>query len=1452
MVSCLKKDNHSRAVVGVALLLLILTGLQVGKAQPVELLVQPKTGSALETSLQTGAVPKQSGDSLFVGVQSVSALLNSTSRRNKTKGKGESLLAESYRLVVADSSALRRLQSRWQSHSEVQLAHPNYVFEVHSNAPRQIVSEGASILDPQNALADSLDHLDVIRSPEAWSVTAGSSDVRIGVIDTGVYLDHPDLTGQFWVNDAEDINGNGRFDPYPAREGGDLNGEDDDGNGYVDDVIGYDFVDRAAPIDAGEFRERDPDPSADPKQFFSWHGTAVAGVSSASPGTAEAGVAGVAPHTRLVPLRAFGGDGRGRTDDIAAAIMYAADQGVDVLNLSFGRDRAVPLIEKAITYANEQGTVVVASAGNELTDEPHYPSDYPDVLSVVWLGEDGTLPRFNRSQFGIGVDLGAPGSNVYTTNFPAETLREGKKPMREDLYRSPNGSSFSAPQVAGAAALLRSADSSLSPASIRSILTASAVDIEGANWDHETGAGLLDVAQSLMRAYPARTEIDRPGHNQGVRGNVPVPIVGTAVDPAFQHYALYYARGTKNFDTRPDPWQEIVPPQQRQVLRDTLGTWTPSSLAAGEYTLRLVTRLQDGRTVEDRRRVWVDDSPPLIRVHFLGFGRAGGENGVIADIETDDVTRLRLQVSNNGQTETVQSEHRARRHGLSWTDEQGRGGKVKVDLRATNATGLSTTIDTTIRIPRSTENTGLFQRIRTSQPRGRLLPTTVDFDRDGLREIVLNRFVEGGASDTLRSFEWAGTELASADTLAIGPFFPKDVGDTDSDGREELLLQVNFATLLLEQSSADAFPTEVVYADTSRISEAPGDTLDGARLTDLDSDGRGEIVGADQRQWRIIEHKKSGFEEIAELENPTAVGSDSAQGNVFDFPEAEPGDFDGDGRRDLLVGDRDGDLLIYEATGDDQFEVAWTHETDRVNAGTRFASGDVDGNGRTEFVTMTTNPLGTRSGGRKAPPISYYSVWQGTGDNAYERVFRLPIEGPFTPQGSLASADIDGDGRPEVVIAHPPSLLVLDRTPDGTWQVRFEDRPSSVLSRSLLAADVSGTGVPSVYAGTNNGHLVEYRVNSAALAVPPPRWVTAKPGGPATAELKWRAPGADSVVVYGGPREGELNRVRATTDSAATIRGDRPRRFALRAWAKGEPSPLSNGREVRPHSPATVSAIDYPTPQSVRLTFTEALAPNTRHRQFRFGADSTSPRRLVRTGNGRGVVLSFSEEVEDVTGSLTWSGVEDASGLPVGQTSTTVTFPRPERRTLFVEEATILDERRVRLSFNEALDPASAGNVERYDVQPRGQVADIQVDGASTITLRLDGIIIGARGGEASLTVTEMTSATGSRLAEEGRTVRLTKPADDLSNVYVYPNPYRARQHGDQLTIGGLPSRATIRVYTPGGRLVRVLSVENNRNGGHRWDLRNRRGDRVPSGVYLFRVNAPDQSPILEKAAVIR
>jgi hypothetical protein len=546
------------------------------------------------------------------------------------------------------------------------------------------------------------------------------------------------------------------------------------------------------------------------------------------------------------------------------------------------------------------------------------------------------------------------------------------------------------------------------------------------------------------------------------------------------------------------------------------------------------------------------------------------------------------------------------------------------------------------------------------------------------------------------------------------------------------------------------------------------------------------------------------------------------------------------------VGDRDGDLIIYEANGDDQIEVSWTLETDRQRAGSRFAVGDFSDTGRTDFVTATTNP--------DRPSITYYSVWRTTGDDAYERAFRLPIPGPFLAKGGgLESADFDGDGRPEVAIAHPPSLMVLDRSPDGSWHVIYEDRNSSIIGRGLLAADVSGTGTPSILARTNDEKMVRYVVDEAALAVSPPTWVEARPAGASTTELAWRAPGADSVTVYAGSQTGELDSIAATTASSLVVNGTETRRYRLKGWEGGDQSPLSPARTVRPHDPATVSGVSYPGPSTVEIQFTEVLAPNLRADQFQFESGA-SPQRVGRSRSGRAVVLHFPSELAGKTGRLNWSGLSDADGLKVGQTAAEVTFPPSNERSLFIEDATILGERRVRLAFSDPLDRAVAQERDRYELRPRGRVTHVQVEGdsSSVLTLRVEGLVLGASGQESSLTITEMSGEDGSRLSEEGGTVRLTRPADDLSNVFVYPNPYRTDEHQGPLTVGGLPPEATIRIFTPTGRLVRTLSVERTRNGGHEWNLQNERGERVSSGVYLFRVNAPDNSPVLEKAAIIR
>ncbi|MEM8559302.1 MAG: S8 family serine peptidase, partial [Bacteroidota bacterium] len=316
-----------------------------------------------------------------------------------------------YLVSYPDSAALVAAQARWSDEPGVAYVQRNGTYTLDAVQP--------AVEDPLagEPFADSLAVLRVTRAVEAWGITLGDRDVRIGLLDTGLMLDHPDLAAQVWVNPGE-IPGNGL---------------DDDGNGFTDDVHGYDFVDRTVVLEEGDYRDRDADVSEDGAQD---HGTLTAGVMSAA--LDGQGMVGTAPGCALVVLRAFGRDGTAEDDDLAAALVYAADLGVDVINLSFGRDRPSPLLEEALRYAHERGTVLVASGGNVGGDAPHYPSDYPEVIGVVWLANDG-LGRASTAQHGPGIDLGAPASSVLTTRLARD---EDPRPREDQLYSRVGGSSL--------------------------------------------------------------------------------------------------------------------------------------------------------------------------------------------------------------------------------------------------------------------------------------------------------------------------------------------------------------------------------------------------------------------------------------------------------------------------------------------------------------------------------------------------------------------------------------------------------------------------------------------------------------------------------------------------------------------------------------------------------------------------------------------------------------------------------------------------------------------------------------------------------------------------------------------------------------------------------------------------------------------------------------------------
>jgi hypothetical protein len=262
----------------------------------------------------------------------------------------------------------------------------------------------------------------------AWQHSTGAG-VTVAVIDSGVEPTNPELDDQLWANSGET-----------------LNGLDDDGNGYVDDIAGWDFYDY------------DNDPSPVGLGTDDAHGTLVAGVIAAEVNTI--GITGVAPDATIMNLRACD-DGACYSFDAYRAILYAADMGADVINLSFGgpvpEDEGDPVLEAAVEYAQGKGVLVVTAAGNtppgEIPDgEMIVPSELPYANNLAVAATDHNDNIASFSFYSENIDIAAPGVSILSTSNPG--------------YLYVSGTSFSAPLTAGVAALLLSIDPGLGYAGV--------------------------------------------------------------------------------------------------------------------------------------------------------------------------------------------------------------------------------------------------------------------------------------------------------------------------------------------------------------------------------------------------------------------------------------------------------------------------------------------------------------------------------------------------------------------------------------------------------------------------------------------------------------------------------------------------------------------------------------------------------------------------------------------------------------------------------------------------------------------------------------------------------------------------------------------------------------------------------------------------------------------------
>ena len=267
-----------------------------------------------------------------------------------------------------------------------------------------------------------------IDAPEAWDIGTGSNQLIVAVIDTGVDYTHPDLAANIWVNEPE-LNG--------------TSGIDDDGNGYVDDIYGYDFC------------NNDGDPMDD-----HYHGTHCAGTIGAA-GNNGIGVAGVCWNVRIMAVKFLDRWGHGSTADAISSIEYSTLMGANLSNNSWGGGPYEQALKDAIDAAGAAGMLFVASAGNDSRNNDtfsYYPSSYDSNSLIAVLATDKYDNMSYFSNYGLtSVDIGAPGSEILS-------CEPGSR------YQYLNGTSMAAPHVSGACALLWSMNPFLSNENVKNIL----------------------------------------------------------------------------------------------------------------------------------------------------------------------------------------------------------------------------------------------------------------------------------------------------------------------------------------------------------------------------------------------------------------------------------------------------------------------------------------------------------------------------------------------------------------------------------------------------------------------------------------------------------------------------------------------------------------------------------------------------------------------------------------------------------------------------------------------------------------------------------------------------------------------------------------------------------------------------------------------------------------------
>ena len=933
------------------------------------------------------------------------------------------ILNRIYHITFPLSSSINKIEKTYMKQS--------YIEAVELNRLSRFCSE----ISPNDTRFNEQWNLTSMNMSKAWQIERGKPSVVVAVVDSGIQVNHPDIENQLWQN----------ADEIP------MNSIDDDNNGYVDDFIGWDFTDAPTLQGHGDWKVRDNQPNDE-----TGHGTQVSGIIAAETNNTK-GIAGIAPDCRIMTLRAgfrIGGGAFLQNDDVAAAIVYAADNGAQVINLSLGDTVNAFLIRDAVEYAYNRGCLLIAAAGNSAESGSLYPAALHNVISVAALDRDWQL---GGSNFGSSIDIAAPGEDILTTDLFNHNASINER------YGYKSGTSMAAAHVSGVAALLFSANPSCSNNQVQQWLTNSTRQL---TVPQLVGAGLID-------AYAALTVKDEPIANieihQGYQDNV-IEITGSAGGKGFIHYWIDYG-----ISETPDLWFPIGSPHTKPIYNSILQKWDISELDDGLYTLRLSVKSDNGKTIRDKAVIEILHNLPTSFNHEGSEWLTGNRYNSNVIWQTDVLTSGSVEIYKPTNIQTpiriAYSDSVHTQHLINVSNLKLASGEYLYTLKSQNRSGLVYTDDNngqfyTIKVSDKLINNSHLKKILSTNQSHQVIVSPIDMNGNGKIELIaldknskiphvyeLDENSNFVLKESLELYELDDNNnfvLQEPNEHTISLLW--DIRDLDGDGLIEILANGSDSTFLLEQPEQGKFPTHQIWKANS---------IWGGTFADTDLDNIYEIISRHDSSNSIWIYEPVGnnsYPVVATLDNPT-------QGKNTLFTRFAIADFDSDGKIEILAGDSDSELFIYENIGDNLYQHTWTQKL-VYGIPSLFGSGDLNGDTIPEFVVgakVWTTEFDL--------PRQHWNItiFTSNGDNSYHAEWNLRIRELLDGLDGLAIADADNDGKNELCIATPPNFYLIQH--DGTSYSTIWHHPSASTFNPIVT-DIDNDGNNELMFNSTDGFTV--------------------------------------------------------------------------------------------------------------------------------------------------------------------------------------------------------------------------------------------------------------------------------------------------------------------------------------------------------------------------------------------